>query len=66
MTEKLPVTVLVIDDSATNRRTLTELLEASPDVEVLERAGVELIAGLRSMCPGAECTMELLVPGSER
>ncbi|MCY1031516.1 chemotaxis-specific protein-glutamate methyltransferase CheB [Corallococcus sp. BB11-1] len=34
-----PLTVLVIDDSATNRRTLTTLLESSNDVQVLDWAG---------------------------
>ncbi|RKH68883.1 protein-glutamate methylesterase/protein-glutamine glutaminase [Corallococcus aberystwythensis] len=34
-----PLTVLVIDDSATNRRTLTTLLESSSDVRVLDWAG---------------------------
>lgn len=33
-----PLTVLVIDDSATNRRTLTTLLESSADVQVLDWA----------------------------
>lgn len=34
-----PVTVLVIDDQASNRRALTEMLETADDVEVLDRAG---------------------------
>lgn len=34
-----PVTVLVIDDLASNRRQITEMLESAPDVEVLDRAG---------------------------
>ncbi|RKH31585.1 chemotaxis-specific protein-glutamate methyltransferase CheB [Corallococcus praedator] len=34
-----PLTVLVIDDSATNRRTLTTLLESSDEVMVLDWAG---------------------------
>lgn len=34
-----PLTVLVIDDSAHNRHTLTTLLESAPDVQVLDRAG---------------------------
>jgi two-component system, chemotaxis family, protein-glutamate methylesterase/glutaminase len=34
-----PLTVLVVDDSATNRRMLTALLESSPDVKVLDWAG---------------------------
>jgi two-component system chemotaxis response regulator CheB len=47
-----PVTVLVIDDSPINRRTLTEMLESSPDVEVLDRAsdgeeGLKKAASLR-------------------
>ncbi|MBU8899165.1 chemotaxis response regulator protein-glutamate methylesterase [Corallococcus sp. H22C18031201] len=33
-----PLSVLVIDDSAQNRRTLTTLLESAPDVRVLDRA----------------------------
>jgi two-component system chemotaxis response regulator CheB len=32
------VSVLIVDDSASNRRTLTQLLESSPDVEVVGRA----------------------------
>lgn len=38
MSTRAPVKVLVIDDSAANRRTLTELLESAPDVQVLGRA----------------------------
>lgn len=34
-----PVTVLVIDDQASNRRAITEMLETASDVEVLDRAG---------------------------
>lgn len=34
-----PVTVLVIDDQASNRRAITEMLESAADVEVLDRAG---------------------------
>ncbi len=33
------ISVLVVDDSPGNRRTLTQLLEAAPDVEVVGRAG---------------------------
>jgi two-component system chemotaxis response regulator CheB len=42
----LSVRVLVVDDSAANRRTLAELLEAEGDVEVVERA-VDGEQGLR-------------------
>lgn len=47
-----PVTVLVIDDSPGNRRTLTQLLESSKDVEVVGRAtdgedGLKQAAALR-------------------
>ncbi|XXF80522.1 chemotaxis-specific protein-glutamate methyltransferase CheB [Myxococcaceae bacterium GXIMD 01537] len=38
MSARGPVKVLVVDDSALNRRTLTELLESAPDVQVLGRA----------------------------
>jgi two-component system chemotaxis response regulator CheB len=38
MSARNPVKVLVIDDSAQNRRTLTEMLESAPDVQVLGRA----------------------------
>ncbi len=34
-----PITVLVIDDSAANRRELTRLLEDAPGVRVIDRAG---------------------------
>ena len=34
-----PVKVLVVDDSAHNRRLLTELLESSPGVKVVGTAG---------------------------
>ena len=52
MTAELPVTVLVIDDSAHNRRTISEMLEREPDVEVLDRAsdgeeGLRKAAALR-------------------
>lgn len=38
MTTRPPTTVLVIDDSAHNRRTLKQLLESEPDVQVLDWA----------------------------
>lgn len=38
MTRRPPTTVLVIDDSAHNRRTLKQLLESEPDVQVLDWA----------------------------
>ncbi|MBX5482316.1 MAG: chemotaxis response regulator protein-glutamate methylesterase [Myxococcaceae bacterium] len=46
------VTVLVIDDSAQNRRAITQLLESAPDVEVIGRAsdgeeGLKQAAALR-------------------
>ncbi len=31
--------MLVVDDSAANRRALTQMLESAPDIEVLDRAG---------------------------
>ncbi len=34
-----PLRVLVIDDSASNRRAITAMLEASPGIEVIDRAG---------------------------
>ncbi|MDY7229945.1 protein-glutamate methylesterase/protein-glutamine glutaminase [Hyalangium rubrum] len=39
MSVRPPVTVLVIDDSAHNRRMLIELLESEPDIQVLDWAG---------------------------
>ncbi|KFE67012.1 chemotaxis-specific protein-glutamate methyltransferase CheB [Hyalangium minutum] len=38
MTTRPPTTVLVIDDSAHNRRTIKQLLESEPDVQVLDWA----------------------------
>ena len=38
MNARPPTTVLVIDDSAHNRRTLKQLLESEPDVQVLDWA----------------------------
>jgi two-component system, chemotaxis family, protein-glutamate methylesterase/glutaminase len=34
-----PIRVLVIDDSASNRRTLAQMLESAPGVQVIDRAG---------------------------
>jgi two-component system chemotaxis response regulator CheB len=39
MTGRPPISVVVIDDSAQNRRTLTQLLESDPGVKVLGSAG---------------------------
>lgn len=39
MAREKPIRVLVIDDSPANRRAITELLEAAPDLEVIDRAG---------------------------
>lgn len=38
MTPRRKISVLVIDDSASNRRALSQLLESAADVEVLDRA----------------------------
>jgi two-component system chemotaxis response regulator CheB len=38
MTREPPIKVLIIDDSATNRRALSRLLEAAPGIEVVGRA----------------------------
>ena len=38
MTERGPIRVLVIDDSAFSRRTITRMLESSPLVEVIDSA----------------------------
>ncbi|HYH96636.1 chemotaxis-specific protein-glutamate methyltransferase CheB [Hyalangium sp.] len=38
MSSRPPITVLVIDDSAHNRRTLKQLLESEPDVQVVDWA----------------------------
>lgn len=38
MTREKPTRVLIIDDSATNRRALSKLLEAAPGIEVVGRA----------------------------
>lgn len=48
MTPRPPTTVLVIDDSAHNRRTLKQLLESEPDVQVLDWA-VDGEEGLRKV-----------------
>jgi two-component system chemotaxis response regulator CheB len=39
MTNERPIRVVVIDDSAFNRQTITGMLEASPGIEVVGRAG---------------------------
>ena len=47
-----PITVLVIDDSAVNRRAITQMLESGDDVKVLDRAsdgeeGLKKVAALQ-------------------
>ena len=38
MTREKPITVLVIDDSAANRRAITRILETAPGIRVVDRA----------------------------
>ncbi len=38
MTRARPITVLVIDDSPSNRRAISQILESAPGIEVLDRA----------------------------
>jgi two-component system chemotaxis response regulator CheB len=38
VTDRPPTKVLVIDDSAHNRRTIKQLLESEPDVQVIDWA----------------------------
>jgi len=38
MTREAPISVLVIDDSAANRRAITHILEAAPGIKVVDRA----------------------------
>jgi two-component system chemotaxis response regulator CheB len=63
VTEHLPVTVLVIDDSPSNRRALTEMLESSNEVEVLDRAndGQEGLRKAASLRPDV-ITLDLEMP----
>ena len=63
MSARDAVKVLVIDDSAHNRRTLTELLESAPDVQVLGRAadGEEGLRKVMELRPDV-VTLDLEMP----
>ncbi len=63
MSTRDPVKVVVIDDSAANRRTLTELLESAPDVQVLGRAadGEEGLRRVMELRPDV-VTLDLEMP----
>ena len=58
-----PVKVLVVDDSAHNRRLLTELLESSPDVKVVGTAadGNEGLRQVMALHPDV-VTLDLEMP----
>lgn len=58
-----PVRVLVIDDSASNRRAITQILESSPGVEVVERAqdGAEGLEKAQRLKPDL-ITLDLEMP----
>ncbi len=58
-----PVRVLVIDDSASNRRAITQLLESAPGVEVVERAqdGAEGLEKAQRLKPDL-ITLDLEMP----
>ncbi len=63
MRPEKPIRVLVIDDSASNRRTISAMLEAAPGVEVLDRAadgeeGLKKAIALRPDC----ITLDLEMP----
>lgn len=58
-----PLSVLVVDDSAANRRTITAMLEAAPGIEVIDRAvdgeeGLKKAIALRPDC----ITLDLEMP----
>lgn len=59
-----PTTVLVIDDSAHNRRTLKQMLESEPDVQVLDWAvdGEEGLRKVLDLRPDV-VTVDLEMPG---
>lgn len=58
-----PVRVLVIDDSASNRRAITQILESAPGVEVVERAqdGAEGLEKAQRLRPDL-ITLDLEMP----
>jgi two-component system, chemotaxis family, protein-glutamate methylesterase/glutaminase len=58
-----PVRVLVIDDSASNRRAITQILESAPNVEVVERAqdGAEGLEKAQRLRPDL-ITLDLEMP----
>lgn len=58
-----PVRVLVIDDSASNRRAITQILESAPNVEVVERAqdGAEGLEKAQRLKPDL-ITLDLEMP----
>ena len=63
MSAEEPVKVLVVDDSAPNRRLLTELLESSPDVRVVSTAadGNEGLRQVMALHPDV-VTLDLEMP----
>ncbi|MBK7861750.1 MAG: chemotaxis-specific protein-glutamate methyltransferase CheB [Archangiaceae bacterium] len=63
MRRSAPVRVLVIDDSASNRRAITQILESAPDVEVIDRAqdGAEGLEKARRLKPDL-ITLDLEMP----
>ena len=60
---RAPVTVLVIDDSASNRRAIVEMLEAEPGITVLDRAvdGDEGLKKVEALKPDV-VTLDLEMP----
>jgi two-component system chemotaxis response regulator CheB len=58
-----PVRVLVIDDSASNRRAITQILESAPNVEVVDRAsdGDEGLRKAEALAPDL-ITLDLEMP----
>ena len=59
-----PLRVLIVDDSVFNRRSITEILSTSPDVEVVGKAAdgeeaLRLVETVRAMVCGPEVRPEM-------
>ncbi len=63
MTREKPITVLIVDDSATNRRALSKVLELAPGIEVIGKAadGEEGLKKALQLAPDV-ITLDLEMP----